>query len=148
VSDVLRQELEAVLEKAAAAVREGDVEAFLEAVQPPAPGLEEAMRADFERARGMFGQMIPAPAQTIFVAARAEGDGLAAYYHLRLAPYAEGQAQILLSAFVRVEGAWRLLLRGTVHGFEFEPETDFVAKARRLTETEPGLQLRPPTNDA
>ena len=71
--------------------------------------------------------------------------GLAAYYHLRLNPYDPCRAQIILSAFVRAEGRWKLLLRGALHNFDFEPEADFLARARELVATEPALQLRPPT---
>jgi len=145
MSETLRAELEAVLAAVAAAARDGDAEAFLGAVQPPGEGLEEALRADFERSPDLFIQMVPNPAHTIFVAVRAEGGQLAAYYHLRLHPYDPCRAQIVLSAFVRAEGRWKLLLRGTLHNFDFEPETDFLARGRELVATEPALQLRPPT---
>jgi hypothetical protein len=146
--DALRQELEAAYRAALDAIESGDADAFLAAVQAPAPGAEEAMRADFENARPIFQQMLPDPRHTLFVAVRAAGDDLAGYYHVRLNPYSPTRGQVLLTLFARVEGRWRLALRGVLHGFDHALELDLVEEALALVDTEAELQLRPPAGSS
>ena len=145
-TDALRAELEAVYNAAVAAVKSRDFDAFIAVVQPPRPGIEDAMRADFADAAAMFAQAIPDLSLTTFVVVRTEGDDLAGYYHARINPAQPTQAQVILSRFVRVEGRWKLLLSGTFHVFKHGLDDDVRAMAQELAETHPSLQLRKPSD--
>ena len=140
-TDALRAELEAAYSEAVAALDDGDVEAFLAAVRAPVADAEEAVRADFEQSPGIFRQVMPDLAHTAFVAVRTAGEDLAGYYHTRVNPRDPTQAQVILSRFVRIDGSWKLLLSGTIQGFEHQPDEDLQAKAREFVDTD--LPLRP-----
>lgn len=144
-ADTLRAELEAAYSAVVEAVRAGDCEAFIAAVLPPAPGTEDAMRADFERSSDLFRQLLPDLAHTTFVAVRAESDDLAAYFHARPDLVNLSKAQLILTPFVRVEGCWKLLLKGILHTFDYDfLDDDLRDRARHIVETHPGLRLEPP----
>ena len=88
--------------------------------------------------------MVPNLLRSLFVAVRTEGDDLAAYFHTRLLPMDPTKAQVIQTLFVRVGGRWKLLLRGAVHTFPFDPMVDIQDSARALLDTVECLQLRPP----
>ncbi|MFW6164229.1 MAG: hypothetical protein ACODAJ_15785 [Planctomycetota bacterium] len=144
--EALREELEAAYGAVVQAIRDEDPEAFLQAILPPQPGLEDAIRADFRARPAMFRQVFPDLTHTTFVAVRTEGADFAGYYHARADPLNLGKAQILLTLFCRVEGRWRLVMKGILQLFDYDfLENNLLARAREVVDSEPALRLeRPP----
>lgn len=145
--EALRDELEAAYAVVIQAIRDEDADVFLDAILLPRPGLEDAIRGDFERSLPAFAQVIPDLAHTTFVAVKTAGDDFAGYYHARPDLLNPGKAQVILSQFARVEGRWRLLLRGTLQLFDYDfLDNDLLPRAREVVDTHPKLRLeRPPS---
>ena len=143
-----RKKLEAVYTAYVQALRDKDADAFLAAAAVPEEMPAEALQGHLAEDSDMMLATSPELSQTEFVDIKTLGDELAGYYCTWAVPDSPKQVTIVLIPFQKTQAGWKVLLGGSVYGFEPEPGQDVQAKVRELIEAEPSLQLEPPEDAA
>ena len=146
-NDVIRSELEAVFGTYIKALKNKDIEGFINVARLPDGFSEEALREDFSEFAEFTLDTTPDPNETKFVTVKTLGDDLAGYYCTYTHPDDPKAINIMLTTFKKTDKGWKVLMGGGISGFEPEEGEDINARIADLIENDSTIQLRPPEEE-
>jgi hypothetical protein len=144
----IRSELEAAFSVYVEALRNKDVEGFINAAYLPEGFNEEELREDFTEFAEFTLETTPDLNDTKFVTIKTLGDDLAGYYCTYTHPDDPKAINIILTPFKKYDERWKVLMGGGISGFEPEQGEDVDARIAELIENDSAIQLRPPEDEA
>jgi hypothetical protein len=146
-NDVIRSELEAVLGAYIEALKNKDIEAFINIVRLPDGFSEEGLREEFSEFAEFTLDTTPDPNEAKFVTVKTLGDDLAGYYCTYTYPDDPKAINIMLTTFNKTDKGWKVLMGGGISGFEPEEGEDINARIADLIENDSTIQLRSPEEE-
>lgn len=147
-NDEIRSELEAAFSVYAEALKNKDVEGFINAAHLPEGFSEEELREDFTEFAEFTLDTTPDLNDTKFVTIKTLGDDLAGYYCTYTYPDDPKAINIILTPFKKSDEGWKVLMGGGISGFEPEEGEDVEARIAELIENDSAIQLRSPEDEA
>jgi hypothetical protein len=143
-NDEIRSELEEAFSAYAEALKNKDVEGFINTAHLPEGFSEEELREDFSEFAEFTLGATPDLNETKFVTVKTLGDDLAGYYCTYTHPDDPKAINIVLTPFKKSDKGWKVLMGGGISGFEPEENEDIDARVAELIENDSAIQLRPP----